>query len=246
MNHITSRHNPAIKQLIELKKSDVRKETGLCVVEGIRAITSFLNSPYTLEKLYITEKNYALIQNIVPESKLFCLSDQLMNIVSSASTPSGILAVFKIPQAPSPDLLGSGIVLARIQDPGNMGTIIRTSIACGLPSVVVVEGCDPWSPKVIQASAGALAAAHLFDWSWEHLITHKKNLTLCALVPHGGTSPHDLTHSNILVVVGNEAHGLPAEWQKSCDQLVTLPMSESVESLNAAVAASIALYLITH
>ena len=165
-----------------------------------------------------------------------------MKKMSTVATPSGFLGLFEIPAPPAPQQLTAGLVLAQISDPGNMGTLIRTAIACGVTSIVIVEGVDPWSAKVIQSSAGTISWIHVFEFDWQTLIDHKKDLQLCALVVSEGIMPTELNPTKSLLVVGNEAHGIPSQWQQHCDQLVTLPMPGKTESLNAAIAGSIALY----
>ncbi len=126
-----------------------------------------------------------------------------------------------------------------------MGTLIRTCTAMDKKSVVVIEGVDPWNTKVIQASAGTIGNINIFQWSWQKLIAHKqqKNLNLIGLVPHGGKTIHEVDAHQALFVIGSEADGIPSEWQQDCDALVSLAMPGDIESLNAGVAGSIALYL---
>jgi TrmH family RNA methyltransferase len=119
---------------------------------------------------------------------------------------------------------------------------MRSCVAFGKKTIVCVEGVDPWNPKVIQASAGTIGSATIFTWSWQELLRNKKNLTLCALVVHGGKPPHQITITETLMVIGNEAHGIPQEMLTTCDELLTLPMPGQTESLNAAVAGSIGMY----
>jgi TrmH family RNA methyltransferase len=163
--------------------------------------------------------------------------------MSSSKSPSGLLAVFSFLETPSPEKLSSGIVLANITNPGNMGTLIRSCAAFGYKSVVVVDGCDIYSPKVVQSTAGTLPLVNIFKWTWEQLLEYKKDLKLCALVVKDGKSYKDLDLDNLLYVVGNEAHGIKPEWIETCDSTMTLPMSGSTESLNASVAGSLALSL---
>lgn len=171
------------------------------------------------------------------------VSTSIMERISPSSTPSGILAVFPIPPKPAASQVGAGLVLAQVADPGNMGTLIRSCAAFGYRSVVVVGGCDPFSPKVIQATAGSIAHVTIFRWSWSELLAHKGDLSLCALVAQGGKSPKEVPLLQTLLVVGNEAHGISSEWITDCDAAITLPMCGEIESLNAAVAGSIALYI---
>lgn len=139
--------------------------------------------------------------------------------------------------------LTAGIVLAKLSDPGNVGTLIRTAVAMNVHTVVCVETVDPYSPKVVQASAGTLAAVNLVQLSWDELMQQKGNLQLCALIVSGGKKPSELTNSNTLLVIGSEAHGLPNDWFHACETTMTIEMPGNAESLNAAVAGSIALYL---
>lgn len=173
------------------------------------------------------------------------VSDSVMNKMSSSVTPSGILGVFSIPKNQPLNQLNNGIVLAQISDPGNMGTLIRTAAAMNVKTVIIVEGTDPWSPKVVQATAGCLAFVNMFCIDWPTLVQSAKqhNIKLVAMVVSGGKKPDELSFENSLLVIGNEAHGMPEAWIHDCDAAMTLPMPGKTESLNAAIAGSIAMYL---
>lgn len=243
MKQINSLTNSHIKQIVELHETKGRKEYGLCLVEGIRAVTTFIQAGQKLQELLVTEQLITQAEALCSVDRIALVNNQVMRKISSQVTPSGIVGIFKIPQICPLSQLGPGIVLAQLQDPGNMGALIRTAVAVNVSSVVIIEGTDPWSPKVIQASAGTIAQASLFQTTWSELIAHKKDITLSALVTHSGTDIRKLSLNNNLLAVGSEAHGLPASWQAQCDNLVTLPMPGKAESLNAAIAGSIALYL---
>lgn len=240
---ITSPSNPLIKETVKLHTTKERKKQQLFIVEGIRAIQTFLEAGHTPKNFFVTEKAFPEAAKILPKTNPFLVSESVMKKLSTASTPSGILCVFPIPKTPALKTLGPGLVLAQISDPGNMGTLIRTAIALNKKTVVVVEGTDPWSPKVIQASAGTIAYASIFELSWQELVKAKGTLDLCGLVVKGGKSPQKIDATNSLLVVGSEAHGIPEAWLADCDSRMTLPMPGGIESLNAAVAGSIALYL---
>ena len=105
-----------------------------------------------------------------------------------------------------------------------MGTLIRSAAAFGHTSVVIIDGCDPFSPKVIQATAGTLPLVNLFIWSWQELQHYKFKLKLIGLVVKDGKTPQELNFNDVLFVIGNEAHGIPEEWVKECNELLTLPM----------------------
>jgi TrmH family RNA methyltransferase len=110
-------------------------------------------------------------------------------------------------------------------------------------TVVFIESVDAWNPKVVQASAGAIGQVNIFSLTWTELLQHKKNLNLCALVSSQGKNPSAINLRNALIIIGSEGHGIPQEWIDQCDERITIPMPGNFESLNAAVAGSIALYL---
>ena len=242
VKQITSFENSLIKRVVDLHDKKGRSISRQCMVEGLRANTTFVQAGMSLSHLFVTEQTLTEVSSLCPQDKLVLVSETIMKKISLSTTPSGIVGVFYIPDTPAPQELSAGLVLVQIQDPGNMGTLIRTSVALGRKSIVIVEGVDPWSPKVIQASAGTVALATIFMWSWQELLTHKGGLSLCALVVAGGKAPTELALNESLLVVGNEAHGLPEALQQKCDTFLTLPMPGGAESLNAAVAGAIALY----
>lgn len=232
-----------IKDIRALHTPKGRKETGLFLAEGIRTILSFIEAGHKPVNVYIADKKPYLVSQIPSHIPFERISKSEMERISASTTPSGILALFKIPAKPPLTTLSSGLVLAQISDPGNMGTLIRSAAAFGYTSIIVIEGCDPYAPKVVQSTAGCLATVKLFQWSWEETFQNKKDLSLCALVARGGKSPEELDLKHSLLVIGNEAHGIPEAWVEDCDTQLTLPMTGNAESLNAAVAGSIALFI---
>lgn len=243
MKTITSRQNPEIKAIAELANSKDRRKQGRFIAEGLRTCTALLESSLSLVQLYVKEEMAETIAHLVHEDDITIVNDKVLTKISLASSPSGILGVFEIPPQPTADKLTAGMVFARISDPGNMGTLIRTCAAMNIKSIVIVEGVDPWSSKVVQASAGTIGNVTLFHWNWAQLMAHKRTLKLCAMVVSGGKKPTELDLNGSLVVVGNEAEGIPTQWLQQCDSKMTLEMPGNAESLNAAVAGSIAIYL---
>jgi TrmH family RNA methyltransferase len=244
MKEITSVFNPEIKNIVRLHDAGERAKQNLFIVEGKRALKTALER-LQLKQLYITQDHRADIHELCDNNHVTLVSDTVMKKISTSTHASGMLAVCTIPAQPELDILTNGLVLAQITDPGNMGTLIRTAVACGVKSVVIIEGTDPWSPKVVQASAGTIAHVNIFKLTWHTLRIHKKHLALYGLVVHNGLDIQTITNKNHLLVIGNEAHGLPLAWQQDCDALYTLPMPGKTESLNAAIAGSIALYITT-
>lgn len=244
MKTITSRHNPEIQSIAKLiSDNKERQRQGRFVAEGVRACSTLLKSKtITLVRLYVREDMLDTALTFAEQSQMHLVVDTVMEKISSSSSQSGIVGVFTIPSNPKPELLQKGLVLAHITDPGNMGTLIRSCVAFNIQTVVVVEGCDPWNPKVVQATAGMIGNINLFRLSWSELMTLKKERKLCALVVSGGKVPTS-DYKEALLVVGNEAHGIKKEWLAECEETITIPMPGNAESLNAAVAGSLALYL---
>lgn len=243
MKVITSRENPEIKHIIDLQSTKGRKQHKQFVAEGTRVCQTLVENGFVLDMLYITDDRFDDLKRVIKTPHITLVNEFVMNKISTAHTPSGFLGVFEMPKNQTKTLT-AGLVLARIADPGNMGTLIRTAAAMGLQSVICIESTDPWSPKVIQASAGTIANTTIFEMSWDELLKRKKDLSLCGLVLNSPKKPEEVTNKNCLLVIGSEAHGIPAEWVTNCDELVTIPMPGNTESLNAGVAGSIALYVI--
>lgn len=243
MKTITSPSNPAIKTVRSLHTKKGRKTHKQFIAQGERTVTTILNAGLIPDALYLTQEWISQFSSLVSPDIITLIPSTIALTISTETTASGVIAVFPIPYPPSPENLAStGLVLAQIQDPGNMGTLLRTAAAMNQRSIVIVEGVDPWSPKVVQATAGTIALLSIFQWSWNDLIAHKGDRSLCALVVDGGKKPENTSIHTSFLVVGNEANGIPAAWLEQCDYRVTLPMPGNTESLNAAVAGSIALY----
>lgn len=242
MKSITSLQNTKIKEILALHGAKERKQQGLFLAEGIRTISTLCKTLQP-KSLFVTEKTVDQALKIVDEDAIFIVTEAIMLKITTAATAPGIIALFTIPQAIQP--LKAGLVLADITDPGNMGTLIRTAVACNITTIITIEGTDPWGPKVIQSTAGTIASASIYQYTWAELMANKHNLQLYALVVKDGASLQTVNKTNSLLVVGNEAHGIRPEWLADCEYKITLQMASNIESLNAAIAGSIALY-ITH
>lgn len=245
IKQINSLTNPLVKRVVQLHDSKYRNKHQEFIAEGFRTISTLVTAHSKLITLFTTEEFLYDAQQIASDSSIIIVTSAVMNKISTAKTPSGLLALFAIPQQPSLDTLSSGIVLAQVSDPGNMGTLIRTAAAMDKKTVVCIETVDPWNPKVVQATAGTLGNVSIFCITWNDLLHNKKNIPLCALVADGGKKPDTINLKDALIVVGNEGTGIPDAWLSECDEKMTLPMPGKCESLNAGVAGSIALYLAT-
>ena len=240
---INSPTNPLIKHIVTLHAAKNRSKSQQFIAEGFRTISTIIRAGNQPLNLFVIEDLLYDAQQLVNDSLIIVVPPAVMEKMSAAQSPSGLLATFKIPQQPAMTTLSAGLVLAQVTDPGNMGTLIRTAAAMNKKTVICIETVDPWNPKVVQATAGAIGSVSIFRMSWDELQHHKKNIPLYALVAAEGKNPSSVLLKNGLIVVGSESHGINPEWVEQCDEKITLPMPGNFESLNAAVAGSIALYL---
>jgi len=240
---INSPTNPLIKHVVTLHAAKNRSKSQQFIAEGFRAISTIIKAGNQPLNLFVIEDLLYDAQQLVKDSNIIVVPPTVMEKISTAQSPSGLLATFKIPQQLPLTTLEAGLILAQVTDPGNMGTLIRTAAAMNKKTIICVETVDPWNPKVVQATAGAIGHVSIFRMSWDELLQHKKDIPLYALVASEGKNPHEVNLSKGFIVVGSESHGINEEWVEQCDEKITLPMPGNFESLNAAVAGSIALYL---
>ncbi len=261
---IKSAQNPLVLLTKKLHSAKHRKLENKFIAEGFRTVSTLLNSNFidNLEFLFLNHKNLELLQDTLDKNlesnilnKIILVDNYLINKISTASTPSGILAVFNIKNNfNNYDInnlkINSGLVLDNLTDPGNVGTLLRTAAALDIKNIFIINGTDIFSPKVINSSTGNIANLNIYNITWDKLIKLKNinKLNLCALVPNSKTSIFDknISLNNNLLIVSNEANGIDKVNLNLCENTLTLPMPGKTESLNAAIAGSIALYLLSN
>jgi TrmH family RNA methyltransferase len=241
---LASPDNPLVKALLRLHRGRHRAEDGRFLVEGRRAIDGFLAAGWMPEHLLVSTDETAPAH--WPADRIRPAAPRVLTRLSQASTPSGLLASFPLPTTPATDPAAGGLCCVGVADPGNLGTLLRTAAAFGIGQVALCGGADPFSHKVVQATAGALAKLRLVLPAGPAALSGGAAPTggapLAALVVSGGVTPEALPRRPRWLVVGSEADGLPADWLAACVERVTLPMPGGTESLNAAVAGAIAMY----
>jgi TrmH family RNA methyltransferase len=241
VQHLLSPANPLIKRLAHLHDVRGRREQGLFLVEGRRAIDECISAG--MAPVHLLVRDDCQVPETWPAVTL--VSARALERLSQASSPSGFLAACTIPSPPPLRPMEGGLILAEVADPGNLGTLLRTAAALGIRQAVLIGTADPWGPKSVQASAGAMGrlAIHTPELP-AALIALADAAPLCALLPRGGVAPQALTHGSRWLVIGGEAHGIPPQLVSRCPEQVTLPMPGGTESLNAAIAGAIACYLL--
>ena len=242
MNYISSVQNEQVKHIIDLQNKSYRYECKQFVVEGTRACTQLFEK-YEPVVIYMTENYYKA--SVIPgyNDIIIGVAEHVMAKMCTSKNPSGICAIFTIPAEKPLPKNGPGLVLVEVSDPGNMGTLIRTAAAMNIKEIILVGGVDPYNAKVIQSTAGCMTIVNIYQTSFELLIAQQLNL--CALVVKNSATPDQIDLKNKFLVVGNEAHGLLPAQVEACQESMTIPMPGHAESLNAAIAGAIGLYLMS-
>ena len=256
---LRSSANPTVKRVIALHKGARRRKAGVALVEGIKFVSDLADRPDRLDAVFWSE---ALLDRPGGEALLDKLDQagvhatsvtpQLLSAMADTTTPQGVLAVVDCVPAPGDELLarpGPVLVLAGVQDPGNVGTLIRTAEAAGCAGVILDTDCaDPTAPRATRASAGAVFRLPFARWNGgvEALagLISEAGCTLC-VADGKGTQIADLTDQltgRLAWVVGGEGTGISDEWRAAADQVVALPMAGEASSLNVATAGALVLY----
>ena len=256
MIKITSKDNPLIKHINKLNKSaKYRREQCEFVAEGIRICNDAFLSHAKISSLIICEdiieKNSELISKIKKVSdNSYVLSKSLFNAVSDTKSPQGMICVIKALDNPTLfDKIksnGKFLALENIQDPSNLGTILRTAEAVGVSGVILsADCCDIYSPKVVRGSMGAVFRLPFISVeSIEDYIISNKNINFYAsVVDNDAEKVTDFVFEEpCVLLIGNEGNGLKKSTVELCDKKLTIPMNGRAESLNASAAAAILIW----
>lgn len=240
---ITSRKNPLLQHVRKLISSrKARQESGLFVADGTKLLDEAVKWWPGLETVIVSDG----ITVTVPECvRVIRVPEDVMESVSPMETPQGALFLCRMPEKTSLQPQPGMLLLDGIQDPGNLGTILRTADALNVP-VTLLEGCaDPYSHKVVRASMGAVFRAPVIqsDWQTVKKCCQEKGIPIgvTALSPRA----KDLRQASLqkmAVVIGSEGQGVRSEILAVADEELIIPMNTRCESLNAAVAATIVMW----
>jgi TrmH family RNA methyltransferase len=242
-------HNQRVALVHTLRSPKGRHSNGLFAFEGPTLLAQALDAQLQLEALYVTPVAYeAFGQAREAEARgvpVFLVDERSMRKMSDVETPTGVIAVTPLQLADAAALLarpGTVLLLADLNDPGNAGTLLRSAEAFGLDRVIFgAAGVDPHHPKVVRAAMGSLLRLSVAVASPQSIRTALQGWEVTGLSASGRPLAGLAWPSSNLIAVGSERDGL-AEWEPLCTRLASIPMSGRAESLNAAVAGSIALY----
>jgi len=240
--YISSRQNSRIQQLRRLLRSRKERESaGLFVADGVKLLSEAVRWWPGLETVVLSEG----VEAELPEQvELLRVPREIMEYVSPMETPQGALFVCRLPEKAEYEAR-PGLVLDGIQDPGNLGTILRTADALQVP-VVLLEGCaDPYSHKVVRASMGAVFRTPVVQSTWEAVKAACQKANIPVAVTALSERAEDIRNaqlSQMAVVIGSEGQGVRREILEQAQKQLIIPMNPNCESLNAAVAATICMW----
>lgn len=237
---IDSTANERVKAVRRLRRGRERRQTRQTLVEGPVLVAAALEAGIVPVDVYTLGGGALVARCEAAGSTIVEVSGPVLEAISTTVEPQDPVGVLAIPE---PDGLETRrtVVAVEIGDPGNVGTLIRSAGALGW-QIALIGGADPWSPKVLRASAGVqLSHPAVAIDELERLVTI--GLDPIATIVSGGIDPGSLEVDNpIALLVGNETHGLPTTLVEHCVASLTIPIAAGVESLNAAVAGALAMY----
>jgi len=251
---ITSKDNPSLKLYVKLSASKKeRKNSGMYVLEGFRLIEDAVHENSSVKQIFFTEdayeKYYAELSQVdLKEVKILIISNELGIKISCTEKPQGVFAICSMPPAKSlaQNIKKDGkyVVLHQLQDPGNLGMIIRTADAVGIDGIILSESCELWSPKVIRSTMGSVFRMNIYESNGlDDLFSCFEENGIRSYAAVIDRDAEDLRNCSFdggcAVFIGNEGNGLPADVSSRCTVKATIKMSGHINSLNAAMATGI-------
>jgi TrmH family RNA methyltransferase len=251
---VNSKQNPRVKELRAALLRPGRGDAEIVALEGFHLVSEAVRSRVAMETVFVAQGNEKLLQELgIPDSvEVLVVPREILDSALSTESPQPIAAL-AMPRSwtwedlfPKPPFRPLVVVLAGVQDPGNLGTILRSAEAFGASGVVCLPGTvSPWNPKALRASAGSIFRLPLIWAKADRCLDtlHGAGIQTLAAMAHDAQPLGEVDLSNpIALVIGAEGSGLAPELAAKCKARITIPCPGPVESLNAAVAASVLLY----
>ena len=247
MERITSRQNPLCAHLRRLVSSKAYREAQrefLCDSPKLLAEALL----WRAELLTVVTTDAAALPSLPYTTRVVEVPEDLMQYLSPMETPQGVLFTCRMPRYTLPEQLTGKhyLVLEGVQDPGNVGTILRTADAFDCDGLFLLEGCaDPFAPKTVRSAMGVLFRRSVWRCGAEELceLLHRNDIRLCgAALREDAVDIRRIGGGRLALAIGSEGQGLSEAFLKRCDMSVIIPMSPRCESLNAAAAAAVLLW----
>ena len=256
LRRVTSKQNALVR---DLRRAFAKAEPvdGCCAIESVRIIEEAIRSGLRFRALVFAESAENRAERLLPQVgahvETIILPDEVFSSAAATETPQGVAALVKLKESSLDAMLAPAaplvVCLAGVQDPGNVGTIIRSAEAFGASGLVLGEKtASQFNPKVVRAAAGSLFRLNVLRAELKKIIPQlrERGLRLLATSSHKAESLSEADLSGAMAMfIGSEGAGVPRELLSQMDQVVAIPHSPRVESLNAAVAASIVLFEIS-
>ncbi len=252
---ITGFSNPLVKRVRSLREKKYRKAEGLFLAEGLRILTEARDEGVLPEMLFHAGSDHPLARDLIAAMEadggdVIETSPDILAKISGKDNPQAVVGVYRDRLVPLADLDRASadiwIVAQSLRDPGNLGTILRTGDAVGAGGLILIDDCvDPFSVEAVRASMGALFTQSITQARWEEFLPWLRG-GAGQLIGTSLNASADYQApryaSPAFLLVGNEAQGLPADYESQCDLLVKMPMLGKADSLNAAVATAVMAY----
>ena len=244
---ITSTDNPKVKLARSLLERRGREKQGLCLVEGVRLVEDAMRAGVHPALIFFVRSAQAALLEAVKAEKVPALelAPEVFETLSDTVTSQGVIAVLPIPTLPPPPAPTLILVLDQVRDPGNLGTILRSAAAAGADLIMLTHGCaDPWSPKTLRGGMGAHFRLPLqARIGWPEIAQRATGMQIWAADPRGD-KPYDQVNWNrrCVLIIGGETAGLSSEAICLATGRLGIPMCNQVDSLNAAMAATVVLF----
>ncbi len=238
---ITSTDNAKVQEVAKLADKKYRKKSGCYVIEGERLVRDAILHGAQVQNVFVAE---SVAQKLCFDGAII-VSDRVFAKMSATVNSQGVLAVAKIPFAELCAPKGDCLILDNLQDPGNIGTLIRSAVACGFTDIYAVNCADVYSPKVVRSAMSAHFCINLHqtdDIAKAFEAASKNVIVACDM---GGESVFNCNfNTDVCLVLGNEGNGLSDYSRMHANRTISLPMANNFESLNVAVAGSVIMYQI--
>jgi TrmH family RNA methyltransferase len=255
LRRVEGRHNALVKQMRRAFSRAELTEDGACAIEGVRIVEEAIRSGLRFDAVFFSEsaggQAKRLLPQIAAQVETAVLPDKLFASVVPSETPQGVAALVRYRQSSLADLLakiatGPLVAVAGLQDPGNLGTILRSAEAFGVAGVVLGEGTvSPFNAKVVRGSAGSIFRLAVVRAKFAEVLVklRENSVRLAATSSHKGVPlPEANLAGPLAVLIGGEGAGISKDVMAMVDEILAIPHAPQVESLNAGVAASIVLY----
>lgn len=240
---ITSRQNALIKKLRSLSEKKFRDESGEFLIEGVKLVKEAISDGIEVEKIIATEKGAALFGETSIEVVL--VDDGVYRSFSCEVSPQGVAAIAKKPNCGRVSSSGLSVFLDGVMDPSNVGAVLRSAAAAGYAEAYLANCADAFSPKALRASMGGAFKIRIVTGDRNELIKRVDVPLITADM--GGVDVFDYRPpKSFCLVIGNEGNGVSAEVKSVASVTVSIPMDNSVESLNASVSAGILMYTLKY